>query len=199
MILQKMRYKDFQFPNNPETTRCECNRSLIRHKYPELAGNELEDFGPNASIISGTGEFFGTNAYQQWQSLYNEFQKSGVGLVIHPIFNTITRGVMTSLSGELANRENYIRYTFEIVADTKPDISEVVSVLSATISPQQASSPTISNSAVYTVVKGDCLSRICATFSNRYGKPINWKTIAQNNNIGNPNLIFPGQKITITW
>lgn len=124
MGLARIKYKSFTFPNNPETTSMKCDRSYIKHKYPELAGNELEDFGVNACIISGSGVFFGKNAYSNAKKLYNEYKKKGVGTVKHPIYSWITRGLMTNL--ELTNEPevNVIHYTFEIVADTKPNVKE---------------------------------------------------------------------------
>ena len=77
MGLAKIKYKSFTFPINPETTSMKCDRSYIKHKYPELAGNELEDFGVNACIISGTGVFIGSNAYKNAKKLYDEYKKNG--------------------------------------------------------------------------------------------------------------------------
>jgi LysM repeat protein len=54
-----------------------------------------------------------------------------------------------------------------------------------------SSTPDSSNTIIYTVKSGDCLSRICS----RYG--VNWRTVASYNGLKNPNLIYPGQKITI--
>lgn len=124
MGLARIKYKSFTFPNNPETTSMKCDRSYIKHKYPELAGNELEDFGVNACIISGSGVFFGKDAYENAKKLYNEYKKKGVGTVKHPIYSWVTRGLMTNL--ELTNEPevNTIHYTFEIIADTKPNVKE---------------------------------------------------------------------------
>lgn len=47
------------------------------------------------------------------------------------------------------------------------------------------------NEEVYTVVKGDTLSRIAKKYNTTYQK------IAEYNGIANPNLIYPGQKIKI--
>ena len=71
--LNKIRYKDFIFPNNPSTTGFKCDRSYIKHKYPNLVGNELEDFSANAIIITGSGYFFGHDAYNRFNALYDEF------------------------------------------------------------------------------------------------------------------------------
>ena len=124
MGLAKIKYKSFTFPINPETTSMKCDRSYIKHKYPELAGNELEDFGVNACIISGTGVFIGNNAYSNAKKLYDEYKKNGVGTVKHPIYSWITRGLMTNLEFTNEPEVNVIHYTFEIVADTQPNVKE---------------------------------------------------------------------------
>lgn len=124
MGLSKIKYKSFTFPNNPETTSMKCDRAYIKHKYPELAGNELEDFGINACIITGTGVFFGTSAYSNAKKLYNEYKKSGVGTVKHPIYSWVTRGLMTNLEFTNEPEVNTIHYTFEIIADTTPSVKE---------------------------------------------------------------------------
>jgi LysM repeat protein len=48
-----------------------------------------------------------------------------------------------------------------------------------------------SNDIIYTVVRGDTLSGIGA----RYG--VDYRKIAKDNNIANPNLIYVGQKLVI--
>lgn len=124
VTLNKIKYKNFTFPNNPETTGFRCDRSYIKHKYPALSGNELEDFGVNAIIITGSGYFFGKNAYSDFHKLFKQYEKRGVGDFRHPIFTEVTRGLMTSLEGTVDPGVNAIRYTFEIVADTKPSVKE---------------------------------------------------------------------------
>ena len=122
--LKKIKYKNFEFPNNPETTSFKCDRSYIKHKYPNLVGNELEDFGVNAVIITGSGYFFGKNAYKNFEKLRKEFSKNGVGEFRHPIYTSITRGLMVSLESTVDAEVNAIRYSFELVADTKPNTKE---------------------------------------------------------------------------
>lgn len=124
MALSKIKYKKFTFPNNPETTSFKCDRSYIKHKYPNFAGNELEDFGVNAIVITGSGYFFGKNAYSDFNKLYKEFKKKGVGSFRHPIYTGVTRGLMTSLESTVSPELNAIKYSFEIVADTVPNTKE---------------------------------------------------------------------------
>lgn len=122
--LAHMRYKDFKFPYNPSDCKYTCDRSFVKHKYPQLKGSELEDFGPNAVVISGSGEFFGRYAYTNWKRLTKEFKKLGVGTFSHPIYTDVTRALMTKCESELEPRENYVKYSFEFVADATPIVKK---------------------------------------------------------------------------
>ena len=203
--LSNMKYKDFTFPHNPRTSSFKCTRSYVEHKYPELSGNEVEDFGRNAIVISGTGEFFGADAYTQFSKLRKEYNKKGVGKVSHPVFKTVTRGLMTELQGDLEeNMENYIKYSFEIVADTKPIMGEYIKKYSG----KKKSHHKVNNSkqsksgkdyVIHTVKSGETLSGICNTYAKKHKTAINWKTIAKLNKKKNPNIIHVGQKIKVKW
>ena len=209
--LPSIRYKDFKFPYNPATTSYKIDRSYIKHKYPELSGTELEDFGPNACVITGEGEFFGPDAYANWRRLLKEFKTGGVGSVSHPIFTDITRGLMTSLQASMEPISDYIKYSFEIVADTEPSVNEVlgkyISVISGTGKSGTSSSNGTGGSSggatkgelVHTVVSGECLSVICARYATKFGTTISWRKIATHNSMKNPNLIYPGDKIKIYY
>lgn len=130
--MDKMKYKDYTFPYNPETTSMKCDRSYIKHKYPRLSGQELEDFGLNAMVITGKITFFseqksdGTvlDAYNEYKKLYQVYKKKGVGTVSHPVFTQIKRGLMVNLECEVDAEVNCVHVTFEIVADTKPKVKE---------------------------------------------------------------------------
>lgn len=124
MALSKIKYKSFTFPYNPEKTSMKCDRSYIKHKYPELAGNELEDFGINAVVITGSGVFFGKDWQKVQEKLFNEYKKGGVGTVRHPVFTWVTRGLMTNLELNVQPELEAVHYTFEIVADTQPNVKE---------------------------------------------------------------------------
>lgn len=126
MALSKIKYKNFTFPNNTETTTFKCDKAFVKHKYPGLTGEELEDMGADAIIISGEGYFFGDNAYKNFKALYTEFNKKGVGEVSHPIFTQVTKGLMTSLEGHVEPGGKAIKIMFDIVADTVPDTKEVI-------------------------------------------------------------------------
>ena len=205
-------YKDFTFPFNPAKTSYKADRSYIKHKYPELDGTELEDLGINACVISGEGEFFGKDAYNNWRRLLQVYNEKGVGNVSHPIFTDVTRGLMVSLMANVEPTADYIRYTFDIVADTEPTINECLGryIIVTSGSPNPPSGGTgvetsggtsrgSKNEFVHTVVRGECLSVICARYASKYKTSISWKKIAKYNNMKNPNLIYPGDKIKIYY
>ena len=122
-----MRYKSFTWPHNPTTCKYNVERSYAKHKYPELAGAELEDMDPDAIVLTGEGEFYGPNAYYYWQELVNVFNQHGVGEFYHPIYQDISTALMTKLSSNLEPRQDYVSYTFEfVVHDTIPWVRTLI-------------------------------------------------------------------------
>lgn len=122
--LTSMRYKSFTWEYNPAECTYSCQRSYVAHKYPELAGVELEDMDINEVVITGKGEFFGPNAYSNWMKLNAEFKTFGPGTFYHPVFTDVTQGLMTKLHAEMEPRDDYVVYSFEIVSDmTIPNIN----------------------------------------------------------------------------
>lgn len=117
-ILPSMRYKSFTWPNNPSSTKYSVDKTYAKHKYPELAGVEIEDMDHDVIIISGDGEFFGENAYEYWKELLSVFNEHGVGEFFHPIYPDVQRALMSKLENTIEPREDYVSYTFEFVADS---------------------------------------------------------------------------------
>lgn len=265
--LNSMRYKSFTWEYNPASCTYSCQRSYVAHKYPELAGVELEDMDINEIVITGKGEFFGPNAYSNWMKLNAEFKTFGPGAFYHPVFTDVTQGLMTKLQAEMEPREDYVVYSFEIISGTvvhdintpsvlasNPNVDfgggqsspikigdiviltgyayydsyggrprsayqnnkkftvtrvnyigqypihcgtlgwcrlQDVRLLSADIANITGKNNGNTSDIVYTVKYGDTLSKICT----KYGA--NWRLVATYNNIKNPNVIMPGQKIKI--
>lgn len=69
---------------------------------------------------------------------------------------------------------------------------QVLKISGSAPAPKPASKPAAS-SGTYTVVKGDTLSGIAAKYGTTYQK------LAQINGIADPNKIYPGQVIKLTW
>lgn len=117
--LNSMSYKDFTWEYNPATCTYSCNKKYVAHKYPELAGVELEDMDADEVVITGEGEFFGPDAYTNWMKLNAEFRKLGPGKFSHPIFTDVTKALMTKLEAKMEPRDDYVAYSFEIIAHDK--------------------------------------------------------------------------------
>jgi len=73
---------------------------------------------PDAVVISGEGEFFGHDAYTQWNNLLAIYNEHGVGDFYHPIFTDVKKVLMTKLDANIEPRANYVSYTFEFVVHT---------------------------------------------------------------------------------
>ena len=80
--------------------------------------------------------------------------------------------------------------------DPKPDFSDVKSGSSSAAMPKSAAETPKKASTTYTVVSGDSLSRIA---KRHYGDANKWKAIYEANRdlISNPDLIHPGQVLTL--
>lgn len=80
--------------------------------------------------------------------------------------------------------------------DPKPDFSDVKSGSSSSAMPSNAAGSSSKASSSYTVVSGDSLSKIA---KRHYGDATKWKAIFEANRdlISNPDLIHPGQVLTL--
>ncbi len=93
-------------------------------------------------------------------------------------------GIMDKITGKNADPPN----------TPKADFSDVVSGSSST-APETPTAPA-ATSRTYTVVGGDSLSKIA---KREYGDASKWRAIfeANRNTIKNPDMIHPGQVLTI--
>ena len=64
----KMSYKDFIFPVNPYVIHVSHQRNITEHKIP-FDKNIIFDMGENARVITGEGEFFGTDCINDFERL----------------------------------------------------------------------------------------------------------------------------------
>lgn len=149
--LSSMRYKDFIWTYNPKTCKYSATRSYAKHKYPELCGSELEDMDPDAVVITGEGEFSGTDAYARWTALQAVFAKHGVGEFYHPVFTDVHLALMTKLDASMEPRDDYVAYSFEFVSG---DVIQPVKTMLQV--PNTGSSATsVADNTGRTIVVGD--------------------------------------------
>lgn len=113
--LKKMVYGSFVFPYNPTSTEFSSDRKYVEHKFPGLKYNDIEDFGPNCSVISCEGKFFGSGCLKQWNKLLSEYKKKGVKKTYHPIWSSIDKSLMIDLKGVVNEGKMTVDYTFTLI------------------------------------------------------------------------------------
>lgn len=118
-----MAYKTFTWRNNPSKCNWSCDRTVIRHKYPQLNVSDIEDFDPDGAIITGEGEFFGPYAYNEWRELVAIFNDHGPGEFFHPVYTDVKQAILKKLEAKLEPRDNYVSYSFEFWQYSEPEIT----------------------------------------------------------------------------
>ena len=193
MRLSSMRYKNYTWPHNPETFVVEYRRQMAAHKIP-LGGCVLQDLGVNCRILRGEGEFAGPGAYEEFKALAAVFQEPGAGMLTHPVWRT-DRAYFVALSVTEEPRPDYVRYRFVFWEDDGSyDGGLTVSSdgRRRTEGTTASAGETVTAGRTYTVKRGDTLWGI----ARRYGVTLK-SLIAANPQIKNPNLIYPGNEVTL--
>lgn len=93
---------------------------------------------------------------------------------------------------DIKDANNLTSETIEV--GQKLIIPENVEVETPTTTVKEVASPASVTGDTYTIVKGDCLWNIAV---RAYGDGFAWTKIAQANNLENPNLIYPGNILTL--
>lgn len=108
--MDKLRYRTYTWPHNP-TTYAETIRRTPVYALTSDGTYVFAGMGGMKRIISGTGAFYGADAYEQFKALQAVAEKAGTGDLIHPIWGT-RKCYFTSLEMTQEPRENYIPYRF---------------------------------------------------------------------------------------
>lgn len=192
MRLTPMRFKEFTWPHNPEIYTVEHRRRIAVHQAP-FGGCVLQDLGSAYRVLRGEGVFAGPGAYEQFRELIAVFRQEGPGLLVHPVWQT-ERAYFAVLEVTEEPLPDYVRYRFEFWEDWggyDGGLREVQVSTEASGSGKNAGN-TGTTGKRYTVKKGDTLWGV----ARRYGVTLA-ALKAANPQIKNPNLIFPGDEVTI--
>lgn len=102
-------YKTFVWPNNPHTYREEYAREP---QYTTQSGvTTYTGMGEMKRIITGSGAFFGDDAFAQFKKLALLFEESDAGNLEHPIWG-IRYCYFTGLELTQEPKDNYVSYKF---------------------------------------------------------------------------------------
>ena len=193
MLLTPMRFKNYTWPHNPEIYAVERRRRLAVHPVP-YGGCVIQDLGRTYRVLRGEGVFAGPGAYQRFQQLAEVFQEEGAGLLVHPIWQT-ERAWFAALTVEEEPLPDYVRYSFAFWEDggTGTALTELpAETVGGSSAVSTASGGETGSGRVCVVRKGDTLWGIAGT----YGVALT-ELIRANPQIKNPNLIYPGDRVTL--
>lgn len=188
-LLLQMWYKNYKWPHNPATYNIKFSKRVIQHNYMGINNAEIEDMGMEARVMSGSGTFFGPDAYEEFKRLTLVFFDRGPGLLFHPLWQD-AQCVFSKLDLSQEPLPDYVSYTFEFIEHV--DINVIEEIVSAT-NEEENIVVTSANSITHTVKQNETLSGIGA----KYGVP--WRQIATDNKdvISDPNNIQIGMQLLI--
>lgn len=105
-------YKTFVWPTNPHTYREVCSREPVY-----LTSNGITNFVSMSAmrrVITGSGAFFGEDAFTRFKELMKLFEDSTTGLLDHPVWGQ-RLCYFTKLDLLQEPREDYVSYSFEFM------------------------------------------------------------------------------------
>lgn len=109
--MEKMQYKTFIWPVNPETYREEAQRQP-QYEKDRYDVQVFQGLGPVKRVITGGGAFSGPEAYESFSQLAALLDQADSGVLTHPVWGE--RSVFfTGLEMTQEPRENYVAYRFE--------------------------------------------------------------------------------------
>lgn len=194
MRLTPMRFKSFTWPHNPEVYSVEYRRRIAIHQVP-FGGCVMQELGGSYRVLKGEGVFAGEGAYQRFHQLAEVFREEGPGLLVHPVWPA-ERAYFASLEVSEEPLPDFVRYRFEFWEDWNGydgGLKAASGDAAGGDSPGGGQTePAQGSPRVHTVRKGDTLWAI----AKAYGVTLQ-ALIRANPRIKNPNLIHPGEAVSI--
>lgn len=108
--MNPLKYKEFSWPNNPHTYREIVSREPL---YVTRDGvTTFSGISSTRRIITGSGIFFGSNAYRNFRDLLEQAENDSAGNLVHPLWGT-RYCYLTKLELTQEPRADYVAYSFE--------------------------------------------------------------------------------------
>lgn len=173
MNLNVMKFKNYVWPHNPSTINVSVKRDLKEVMIP-FKGSAIQDYGREKRIVSGSGQFFGDDCIEQFDSLFFVFKQGGRGYLSLPGMDSFL-AVFKELKLVGNSMPNVLTYSFEFWEELPSDIADLSL-----------------HEDFYTVLEGDTLWSIAAKLEI----PVE-TLLALNTNIKSPNQLVPGKKVRL--
>ncbi|MBR1972214.1 MAG: DNA circularization N-terminal domain-containing protein [Oscillospiraceae bacterium] len=103
-------YKTFVWPQNPHTYKEECRREAQYHTENGVA--YFDGMGAMQRIITGSGAFYGEDAFTEFKKLMKLAEDGTAGNLEHPVWG-IRYCYLTKLVLTQEPRNDYVSYQFE--------------------------------------------------------------------------------------
>lgn len=108
--MEKLSYKTFVWPQNPTTYKEEYKRTP--HYYTVDKVTYFDKIGDMQRLITGTGVFYGEDAFTKFKQLIQLFESNEPGNLEHPIWG-IRYCYFTGLELTQEPKDDYVSYKFE--------------------------------------------------------------------------------------
>ena len=108
--MDKLKYKTFVWPHNPTVYKEEYLREPQYYKGDD-GEYYFDAMGDEKLTITGTGAFFGDDAFVQFKKLAKLFKETTPGNLEHPIWG-IRYCYLTGLEMTQEPKDNYVSYRF---------------------------------------------------------------------------------------
>lgn len=110
MKLIPMKFRDFVWHHNPREIAFECEKAVNELLSP-FDSSAIQETGRRNMIIRGEGELYGEDCLEQFEKLFELFQKSGQGVLSIPHISPIY-AVFESLKIIGIPRPDVLTYSF---------------------------------------------------------------------------------------
>ena len=108
--MQKMSYKGWAWPQNPEKYEEFYLREPVYAKNSQKVW-VFQGMGPRKLTVKGEGVFCGEDAFSDFKALSALFSNEGSGELVHPVWGSM-QAYFTELEMTQEPRENEISYRF---------------------------------------------------------------------------------------
>lgn len=108
--MDKLKFKAFEWPENPETFRCSFEREPIFMR-DGMGLMAFAGLGPKKLTITGTGTFWGETVWADFQALQALVAADTPGALVHPQLGTF-QAFLLELEVLQEPRENELSYRF---------------------------------------------------------------------------------------